>query len=293
MIIDCHAHFEPRLLSEEKLISNMDEAGVEKTVLIPRLTDPPESQKSDFVMAVQRIMFYVSWLRPLAIGITKTMYRDSGKWNMWFGKSSGKQQQFKLLTDPDNQSVADMVLKYPKRIMGWIFINPCNPDAMDQLEKFREIPGMIGVKIHPFWHGYPIKKVAQIAERTRELNLPMLVHLGFGDSGDYKWLIKNFPKLNIIFGHLGIPYYKDLWADVVKSPNVFMDISSTYHTDQFLIRNAVKMVGSKKCLFGTDAPYAHSDAVLRIKGWVEDLPISPDEKDRIFFKNFFELIESH
>lgn len=291
MIIDCHAHFEPRLLDSEELLKVMDEAGVLKTVLIPRLTDPPESQKGDFTMAVQRFMFYHSFLRPLGIGITKTMYKEKGEWNLWFGKLSGNQKKYSLILEPDNQSVADMIQKFPDRFMGWIFINPSNPDAMDQLEKWKDVPGMVGVKIHPFWHRFPIDIVGDIAQRTQELNLPMTVHLGFDESGNYSWLLKNFPKLKIILGHLGIPFYKALWPDVAKSPNVFMDISSTYHVDENLVRKAVKAVGPHKCLFGSDSPYAHSDAVLRIKKWVQNLPISADEKDCIFAKNFMNLIE--
>ncbi len=54
----------------------MDEAGVQKTALISHLTDPPETQKGDFVMAIQRFMFDSNILRPLGIAITKSMYKN-------------------------------------------------------------------------------------------------------------------------------------------------------------------------------------------------------------------------
>ena len=75
MIIDCHAHYEPRLLDDQSILKVMDEAGVSKTVLISHLTDPPETKKGDFVMAAQRFMFDSDLLRPLGIAITKSMYK--------------------------------------------------------------------------------------------------------------------------------------------------------------------------------------------------------------------------
>ena len=69
-----------------------------------------------------------------------------------------------------------------------------------------------------------------------------------------------------------------------------MDISSTYHVDERLVRSAVQKVGAHKCLFGTDSPYAHTDAVDQIKKWVLDLPIPSTDKEKIFSTNFLELI---
>jgi predicted metal-dependent TIM-barrel fold hydrolase len=36
MIIDCHYHFEPRLLTEGQLLKKMDECGVDKVALMAR-----------------------------------------------------------------------------------------------------------------------------------------------------------------------------------------------------------------------------------------------------------------
>jgi len=293
MIVDCHAHFEPRILDLEALISLMNEAEVARTALIPLLTDPPETKKADFPLAVQRFMFYSSVLRPLGIAVTRSMYRQRGEWNMWFRKHTGEPQKFRIIQTPDNQSVADAIAKYPGRLLGWIFINPLDSDALDQLEKWRCVPGMIGVKIHPFWHQFPLEKVDKVAARAQELGLPLLVHLGFGPAGDYAWLVERFTKLKIIFAHLGIPYYKDIWRLAEKRANVFFDIASTYHVDRRLIRKAVKALGPQKILFGTDIPYAHKDALNMIKGWVEKTPLSDSEKELIFSGNFREIIDGN
>jgi predicted TIM-barrel fold metal-dependent hydrolase len=241
-------------------------------------------------MTIQRFMLNSDVLRPLAATITKSMYKTGGQWDMWYRKFSSSHQKFNIVRSPDNQSVVDIISKYPQHLLGWIFVNPAHEDSLEQLEKWRNIRSMIGVKIHPFWHQYPVEKVERLAKRTEEIGLPMLVHLGFEPCGNYLWLIEQFPKLKIIFAHLGVPYYKQLWPAVVRRNNVFMDISSTYHVDEKLVKVAVKTVGPHKCIFGTDSPYSHKDSDLRIKKWVENLSISDSDKDRIFSKNFMELI---
>ncbi len=46
MIIDCHAHFEPRMLELDRFIAKMDEARVDRVALIPAMNDPlPETPK--------------------------------------------------------------------------------------------------------------------------------------------------------------------------------------------------------------------------------------------------------
>ena len=151
-IIDCHAHYDPRLMSAEQMIENMDQIGISKTVLIPYLTDPPEEEKPYSLMAIQRFMFNSNFLRPLAIAITKSTYSEGGVWKMWF--LPGKQINYIILNDPDNNTTLNTIKKYPERFLGWIFINPKVNNAMETFEKFSLEKGMIGLKLLPYWHKY-------------------------------------------------------------------------------------------------------------------------------------------
>lgn len=285
MIIDAHAHYEPRLMPLENLIQAMDQAGIAKTILIPALTDPPETKKADFPLAIQRFLFYHRQLRPLGIAITKSMYRERGEWNMWWRKQTRGPQRFSIITNPANASVADAIARYPDRLAGWIFVNPARPEALAEIERWRNGPGMIGIKIHPFWHQFPMVQAESVARRARELNLPLLVHLGFEPYQNYRWLAERYPGLKLILAHLGIPYYADAWLAFGKYPGVYFDIASTYHVDQRLIRLAVKTLGADKILFGTDRPYAHANAAECIKSWVENLALSDGEQEKIFHSN--------
>lgn len=293
MIIDSHVHYEPRILNAEAILNKMSLSGIDKAVLIPNLTDPPETEKPEILMRIQRLMFFNDLLRPIAAEITKSMYKKKGEWNIWFHKYTTKKNIFKIVTSPDNNSIAELINKYPLKFMGWIFINPQNSNALDELEKWRLVRGMIGIKIHPFWHHFPMEKAVRVARRAQELKLPLLVHLGFGQEGNYQWLVENFPNLKIIFAHAGIPFYKKMWPVVKNSSNLFIDLSSTYHVDKSIIKCALGAVGANKCIFGSDAPYGHNNSIGILKKWIDELTLSDREKERIYSMNFLEIISHH
>lgn len=129
----------------------------------------------------------------------------------------------------------------------------------------------------------------------QELNLPALIHLGFGKRGDYRAIAEKFPRLRIIAAHAGFPFYQDMW-NFAKQHNIYVDLSSPY-IDENLARAAVNTMGAERCLYGTDAPYGfadenHSYDYTAIRGWVERMPVSAAEKERIFAGNFLNLLEA-
>lgn len=69
-----------------------------------------------------------------------------------------------------------------------------------------------------------------------------------------------------------------------------VDLSSPY-LDEPLARAAVAAMGPERCLYGTDSPYGfHGDDGSydygAIRGWIERLPVSAQERDRVFADNF-------
>jgi predicted TIM-barrel fold metal-dependent hydrolase len=60
-------------------------------------------------------------------------------------------QTVKLYKDPDNESVATALKEHPDRFLGWIFVNPNGKnDILQEYEKWKDTPGFIGVKAHPW-----------------------------------------------------------------------------------------------------------------------------------------------
>jgi predicted TIM-barrel fold metal-dependent hydrolase len=284
-VIDAHAHFEPRILDLPEMIQKMDSAGVDKTVLIPTMNDPLPKTPELVLSVLRRIMN--SRLHPLARRINDRYFNDDG--NLVLGG-----EIFRIYEHPDNQPVADALAKYPDRFLGWIFLNPRGAAPLDELERWRAIPGYVGVKLHPHWHRYSTVDVLPIARRCEELRMPILIHLGFGERGEWKRITDACPNLRMIFAHAGMPHFGRMWNEVRDNANLRVDLSSPY-LDERLVRQAVAALGPHRALYGTDAPYGFHlpDDTYNyghIKGWVERMPNSASDVDWMLGANVEELL---
>ena len=291
-IIDSHAHLDPRMLDSDALIRRMDRHGVSKVALIPCMNDPLPHTPERLLSAL-RVVMKQRLTRPLAELIHRATMTASGDLVL-----SGK--VYRIYPRPDNQVVADALARHPGRLLGWIFLNPRSQptrELLDDLERFRAVPGMLGVKLHPHWHDYQTELLTPLFQRLSELRLPALVHLGFGRRGDFRGLAQTFPKVPLICAHAGFPFYGDLWTVGKSLPNLYVDLSSPY-IDEALCRGAVAALGPSRCLYGTDAPYGFPAQPPdepgydygRIKGWIERLPVSSGEREAIFGDNLRALL---
>ncbi len=288
MIIDSHAHFEPRMLDLDAMIGKLDAAGVAKVALIPAMNDPlPDTPKR--LLAAMRALMQSRWTRPVAEAAHRlTLTRDG---NLRLGR-----QVVAIYARPDNAAVAAALARYPERLLGWVFLNPSLPGALDELERWRAVRGMIGIKLHPHWHDYHADVLDPVLARAQELKLPALIHLGFGRRGDYRAIATKFPRLVVIAAHAGFPFYADLWAHARDCPNLHVDLSSPY-IDERLARAAVAALGPERCLYGTDSPYGFHEGdgsydYREIRRWVERMPVSEVGRDRIFADNFRGLLDA-
>ncbi len=286
VIIDCHAHLEPRMLDVPAMIDKMDRVGIDRIALIPAMNDPlPETPKA--LLGVMRVLMN-SRLNCCARWVNDRLMTPEGDL-----KLNGK--IYKIYASPDNQTVADVLVSHPERFLGWIFLNPRSMDRpLDELERLRSVSGFVGVKLHPHWHGYKLEDVLPIAERCEELRLPILIHLGFGERGQWQVLTDRCPRLRLIFAHAGMPHFSRIWPYIKDNPNLRIDLSSPYLNER-IVRQAVRVVGAHRSLFGTDAPYGFHESDRSYdyghgKGLVERLPCRASEIDQIFGDNVAELL---
>lgn len=287
MIIDCHAHFEPRMLALEGVIEKMDRAGVDRIVFIPALNDPlphvPER-----LLAVMRTLLKRGRTRSLGELVHRATMRDSA---IAYGG-----ERYAIYPAPDNAALAEVLRAHPDRFLGWIFLNPAHDlNVLDTLERWRSEPGFIGVKLHPHWHDYRTEILGPLLKRCEELGLPVLIHLGFRARGDFRSMASTYPRLRIIAAHAGFPFYGDLWHYKNAHPNLHVDLSSPY-IDEALARQAVSAMGPERCLYGTDAPYGVVDDdgsfdYRTIRGWIDRMPYSGRKRDAILGANFERLID--
>lgn len=286
MIVDSHAHFEPRVLDLHRVVAKMDRAGVDRVALIAPINPPLPGPTPERLLAVLRALMSSSLTRPLA----ELAHRAT----MTSGGVRVGSRILRVFAKPDNESVVAAVERYPSRFYGWIFLNPRAGGALDELERWRSEPGMIGVKLHPHWHDYPIAELDPILRRCEELRMPVLIHLGFRAGGDYRHIAERYPRLAVISAHAGFPFYKDLWAHRRDAPNLYVDLSSPY-IDEELARGAVLAMGADRCLYGTDSPYGfhEEDGTYdwsEIRRWIDRMPLSSIERDRVYGDNFLAIL---
>jgi predicted TIM-barrel fold metal-dependent hydrolase len=289
MIIDSHCHLEPVENPVDKMIQVMDAGEVDKAVLLAATSENLPSIPAG-PLALGRILLQT----PLA-GLARRIYEGATQSRPGKIKVSGR---FYLIHSyPDNRPVAEALRRHPDRFIGFVFLNPKNnPQVTDQLEQAIEENGVRGVKAHSWWHDYdPGQLLLPVARRCQELGLPLLIHMGSRpDTGNVQGLLDAFPNLKLILAHLGIPWFGRSWAQAKRHPNVYLDISGPY-LSAGLVAKAARVVGPDKLIYGTDGPYGLRTKEGGLdyapsKAWVEQLPIGPEAKERVFSGNLLRLL---
>jgi predicted TIM-barrel fold metal-dependent hydrolase len=287
MIIDAHYHLDERLETIERLIDQMKRHSIDRIALIASMVDPFHVEGFAAKLAnLSRKALLGKWKRVGLLMYNSTVTKK--------GRFSILGKMFDIYSQPDDDLVAQAIEAHPDKFYGWIFINPAVSDPIADIDKRAGDSGWVGVKCHPFWHRYSVKRLDNTCAYCTEKGLPLLLHLG-GDNerGDYRYLPERHPNLKIIYAHSGVPYYHELWEYVKTQPNVFVDISSPY-LDEPLRNATVKALGVHKCHYGTDGPYGYPATDGRydhgaILAEIDRFPISQKEKERILGDNFQEI----
>lgn len=111
-----------------------------------------------------------------------------------------------------------------------------------------------------------------------------------------------FPKLNVIMGHWGelVPYYLQRLDDSIPQEatglkrtivqtfqeQVYVTPSGMMSNPHFAFNQA--LVGVDRILFSVDYPYLSLNGA---RAWLENLPISQEDKEKIAYKNAEKLFK--
>jgi predicted TIM-barrel fold metal-dependent hydrolase len=285
MIVDAHYHLEEQMETVEELLKQMEMNDVQRVALIPKMNEPfhlkPIPKKASELLPP----LLLGRLRSLGLILYNSTVTSDGQLSTLGTK-------YELYHKPDNTYIHQIIQEYPDKFFGWIFINPKTMDSMAEIGRWAGKQGWVGVKMHPFWHSYPVHMLDDVAAYCEEMNLPILMHLG-GDreSGDYRYLPEQHPGLRIIYAHAAVPYFREVWNYAREKENVFVDLSSLVYTDQEVLSSVIETLGVEKCLYGTDGPYAGATQ-KRMLDRILQLSLSENEREQILGSNFLELIEA-
>ncbi len=194
-----------------------------------------------------------------------------------------------------NETVADIVGRYPQQFVGFASVDPHKGDAaiVEAERAVREL-GLSGMKFHPGIQAfYPNdSRFTPLFQRVAELGVPALFHTGTSGLGanmrggggvklDYTRpiyldsLAVDVPDLTIIGAHPSWPWEQEMIAIVQHKPNVYNDLSgwSPKYIPPALLQEARGRLNGK-FLFGSDYPFIPPDRWLaefdKLEGWSQE-----------------------
>lgn len=160
----------------------------------------------------------------------------------------------------------------------WVVIDPRQKKTYEQAEQMLGNNKVLGIKIHPVYHGYDILDYAEslfsFAHKHKAVVLMHPQHIP-----DMPKFADKYPDMKLIIAHLGSMDHIDAVANA-KNENIYVDTSAGGAGLNSIIEYAVSRVGSEKILFGTDT-YSCAYSYPRIA--LADLPMK--DKENILWKN--------
>lgn len=182
----------------------------------------------------------------------------------------------------------------PDRFVSFCYVNPAYPEeALAELERCIGQHGMVGVKL---WVAVRASdpRVRAIAEKAVVLDVPILQHVwdkaggnepGESTPADLAALAHAVPHARLIMGHLFGAGLKGIEI-VAKYSNVVAETGGS-DPERGVVEAAVRSLGSKRVLFGSDALGRHFGTQLaKVLG--ADLDVQT--KKRILWDNLARLL---
>jgi predicted TIM-barrel fold metal-dependent hydrolase len=187
----------------------------------------------------------------------------------------------------DDELIAQAVALAPKRLLGFMAIDPTQPGWLDELKHGHLELGLVGVKLMPMYAGFdPGAPWLDPLWTYMETNgLIGLLHTGttfipqapleYARPGLIDPVAIRHPDLKLILAHMGHPYEPECIAVIRKHPNVYADISALYYRPwscyQALLKAQEYLVWDK-LLLGSDYPFASVQQTIDGLRALNDIP---------------------
>src|SRR6185436_18664961 len=139
-----------------------------------------------------------------------------------------------------NEFIAGFAARAPQKLIGFMSIDPNEPEWRDDFERSHRDLKLKGVKLGPIYAGFDPTDPAldPLYAGCVKHDLPVLIHVGtsFVRFGPLEWsrpllvdaVARKFPDLRIIMAHLGHPWESETIAVIRKHPHVYADVSALH-----------------------------------------------------------------
>jgi predicted TIM-barrel fold metal-dependent hydrolase len=177
----------------------------------------------------------------------------------------------------DDQYVARYASAHADRLIGFLSLDPTQPDWEEELRYGHQELKLRGIKLMPMYAGFrpDDPRLDPLWQYAQQHHLPVLLHTGttFVAQAPLECTLPRhldpvatrFPDVPIIMAHLGHPYEGECIVTARKHPHLFADISAL-HYRPFQFYHSLMLVQEygvwDKILFGTDYPFTNVAATL-------------------------------
>ncbi|PQO30157.1 amidohydrolase family protein [Blastopirellula marina] len=181
----------------------------------------------------------------------------------------------------DDETVAGYVADHPDHLIGFLSVDPTQPNWYEELIHGHQTLGLRGVKLMSMYAGFnPDSELLDpLWQYTSEHGLPVLLHTGttFIAQAPLDCTLPRhldrvairYPNQRMILAHLGHPYEGECVAVIRKHQHVYADVSAL-HYRPFQLYHSLMLVQEygvwDKVLFGTDYPFTTvNDSIAGIR----------------------------
>lgn len=185
------------------------------------------------------------------------------------------------------------------RVISFGTVHPDSEDLFEEMHRVKEM-GLHGFKLHPEYQGFFINepRLAPMFSELECIGLPVTVHAGLDPiSPEVTYcmpepaseMIKRHPKLRIILAHMGgNEYWKESLEHICGlDGEVYIDTAYSLYVPDELMLKMIRKHGADRVLFASDCPWQSAELMFRK---IDALPLTDDEKEKIFFRNALELL---
>ena len=243
MIIDAHAHAAGSYATVASIRDTVKKHGIDKIVLC---TSPKNNVD---LKAPPNFPFMKS---PNSIFLLNRMLRLAYK-------------SFRDCGD-GNKYVCGLRDSVPEIVIPFLWVNPLDPQHMNDLEETIRNYRVRGIKLHQAWTPFTIgsSEFDRLVQVARAMSLPIFIHL-YSTEETHKllqFIAKNQDITFIVAHMLGLDIFKEKRNDLA---NVYFDTSGSERIRGSDILEAINSFGYEHVVFGSDTPYAKiADQISKI-----------------------------
>ncbi len=170
--------------------------------------------------------------------------------------------------------------------LGYLVADPNDIEASrDQLRRWGDAPGIVGVKVHTEWSRRLTgsREIADLFDVLADHGRPVKIHNDGPDWDQHLLRIaRKHPHLPIIIAHAGLGYPNLEGARIAaEADNIYAEMSSSF-AQLPTVREFLRTIPTERMLFGTDAPLLDPAFVL---GTYQDAGIPAGDQARIYWEN--------